>query len=54
MIRRRRVQALTDDVAVLREAMVAHVRARVGATSEPVVAALRTVPRHLFLPGLPP
>jgi protein-L-isoaspartate(D-aspartate) O-methyltransferase len=37
----------------LREALVADLRAREALRSEPVEAALRAVPRHLFVPGIP-
>ena len=37
----------------LREALVAELRAREALRSEPVDAALRAVPRHLFVPGIP-
>ena len=42
------------DLAQLREGMVARVLAASHVTSGPVAEALRTVPRHVFLPGLPP
>lgn len=38
----------------LREQLLRHVRERGGATDALVADALRTVPRHLFLPDLPP
>ncbi|WP_171074728.1 methyltransferase, FxLD system [Nonomuraea basaltis] len=41
------------DFATQREAMVALLRER-QEVSEPVAAALRAVPRHLFLPGIDP
>ncbi|MET8157502.1 methyltransferase, FxLD system [Sphaerisporangium sp. NPDC005289] len=42
------------DLAGLRRRLVERVRERGGALSEPVAAALRSVPRHLFVPGTPP
>jgi protein-L-isoaspartate(D-aspartate) O-methyltransferase len=42
------------DLAQLREGMVARILAASHVTSGPVTEALRTVPRHVFLPGLPP
>ncbi|MFC4532413.1 methyltransferase, FxLD system [Sphaerisporangium dianthi] len=39
--------------ADLRRRLVAQVRERGGAVFEPVAAALRAVPRHLFVPGTP-
>jgi protein-L-isoaspartate(D-aspartate) O-methyltransferase len=38
----------------LREQLLAHVRERGAATDALVADALRTVPRHIFLPDLPP
>ena len=42
------------ELAQLREGLAARVVAANRITSERVAAALRAVPRHLFLPGLPP
>ncbi|HEX3589959.1 MAG TPA: methyltransferase, FxLD system [Pseudonocardiaceae bacterium] len=45
---------MTTDLDTLRAKLAAQVRERDGARDDPVTDALRTVPRHLFLPGLPP
>jgi protein-L-isoaspartate(D-aspartate) O-methyltransferase len=45
---------MTDDLAQLRERLAAKVIGANQIASEPVAAALREVPRHLFLPDLPP
>jgi protein-L-isoaspartate(D-aspartate) O-methyltransferase len=41
------------DAERLRDALVADLRARDSLRSDPVEAALRAVPRHLFVPGVP-
>jgi protein-L-isoaspartate(D-aspartate) O-methyltransferase len=43
----------TDDPTMLRETLVERVRAHAGTITEPVARAMRIVPRHLFLPGVP-
>jgi protein-L-isoaspartate(D-aspartate) O-methyltransferase len=45
---------VTGELALLRERLAARVIAANGIRSGRVAAALRDVPRHLFLPGLPP
>src|ERR1700729_65451 len=47
---------MSDDasLAEMRERLVAEVLATSGIRDEPIAAALRDVPRHLFLPHLPP
>jgi protein-L-isoaspartate(D-aspartate) O-methyltransferase len=47
---------VTDGTSLeeLRERLVAEVRKVSGIRDEPITAALRDVPRHLFLPHLPP
>lgn len=45
---------MSADLDTLRANLAAQVRERQGARDDPVTDALRTVPRHLFLPGLPP
>ena len=39
--------------AQLHERMIAHITASGSASSDPVIAALRAVPRHAFLPSVP-
>jgi protein-L-isoaspartate(D-aspartate) O-methyltransferase len=41
------------EAARLRNALVADLRARESLRSDPVEAAMRAVPRHLFVPGVP-
>src|SRR5208282_5645104 len=50
------VRPVSDDasLAELRERLVAEVLATSGIRDERIAAALRDVPRHLFLPHLPP
>lgn len=48
------LNGMTADLDTLRANLAAQVRERDGARDDPVTEALRTVPRHLFLPGLPP
>ncbi|HEX5403210.1 MAG TPA: methyltransferase, FxLD system [Pseudonocardiaceae bacterium] len=45
---------MTADLETLRAELVTRVREQEGARHDPVTTALRAVPRHLFLPGLPP
>jgi protein-L-isoaspartate(D-aspartate) O-methyltransferase len=45
---------LTDELASMRERLATRVVGAHRIGSERVAAALRAVPRHLFLPGLPP
>ena len=47
---------MSDDASLagLRERLVAEVQATSGIRDERIAAALRDVPRHLFLPHLPP
>lgn len=47
------VSTLHDDTAPLREAMIEELRVLDGIRSEPVAAAFRAVPRHLFAPDVP-
>jgi len=42
------------DIDTLRDGLVDAVRANGGEIDEQVLAALRAVPRHLFLPDVPP
>jgi protein-L-isoaspartate(D-aspartate) O-methyltransferase len=44
---------LDADLTVLREGLLAQVRERGGATDPLVADALRAVPRHVFVPGVP-
>jgi len=44
---------VTTDPEALRAALLTEVRARGGALTEPVADALRTVPRHVFVPEVP-
>ena len=44
---------MTADLAALRRALVAMVRANHPTLTEPVARALETVPRHLFVPHVP-
>ena len=45
---------MSTELARMRDRMVAEVTAAHQTVSAPVTEALRVVPRHLFLPGLPP
>lgn len=47
------MNTLHDQTAPLRETMIAELRAMGGIRSEPVAAAFRAVPRHLFVPDAP-
>ena len=47
------MNALPDETAPLREAMIDELRALGGICSEPVAAAFQAVPRHLFAPDVP-
>jgi protein-L-isoaspartate(D-aspartate) O-methyltransferase len=54
MVARREVQPVAADLTQLREALASQVIAQNHVSSGAVAAALWDVPRHLFLPGLPP
>jgi protein-L-isoaspartate(D-aspartate) O-methyltransferase len=47
------VNTTYDDTAPLREAMIDELRTLESPRSEPVAAAFRAVPRHLFAPDTP-
>ena len=45
---------MSTELARMRDRMVAELTAADRTVSAPVIEALRVVPRHLFLPGIPP